>query len=107
MLIAVQVAAPIAGAPARAQESQLGEIFFDLPCHALIGDTPAEARRFARTAVMAFAGYIAARVPQPVAREMLADFDTLAQAFDARCGTAGGTLRQTMDDVVERYLDGS
>lgn len=97
----------IATTPASAQDSQLGEIFFDIPCHSLVGTTPGETRRFAQTAVMAFAGYIAARVPQPVAREMLADFDTLADDFDTGCAAGGGTLRETMDAVIDRYLEGS
>lgn len=106
-ILAAVIAVQIAMAPASAQESQLGEIFFDIPCHSLVGTTPGETRRFAQTAVMAFAGYIAARVPQPVAREMLADFDTLADDFDAGCATDGGTLRETMDAVIDRYLEGS
>jgi len=106
-ILAAAIAIHTAGPPADAQESQLGEIFFDIPCHSLIGTTPAETRRFAQTAVMAFAGYVAARVPQPVAREMLADFDTLADDFDAGCAADAGTMRETMDAVIDRYLEGS
>ena len=106
-IVAVTIAVHIAPAPTSAQESQLGEIFFDIPCQSLVGATPAESQRFAQTAVMAFAGYIAARMPEPVAREMLADFDTLADDFDTRCTAGGGTMRETMDAVIDRYLEGS
>jgi len=100
------LASVLSGPSAGAQPLALDTIVFDIPCRELVGTTPADAQRFTATAVMAFAGYIAGRATEAQAREMLTGFATLVDEFEAVCASRTDTLRDTMEGVIERYLDG-